>query len=218
MSCYDFISSDLAGDISDGSGFFWTLENSGGMDDVDLVKFVNKMHKVRAAVLDRNVTAQAHTLEIPVDASMQMLEKLRSDMYEDFMLLDVEKALAGDKTATSIRLAYQPQDDKCGDFEYCIRDFIARLLKLLGIDDEPSFQWNRIANHMEETQMVMMAANELDSETILDKLPWITPEEAEEILKRRAADDLGRFDGDNPRNGGNEAEEGDGKNEGSGGL
>ena len=138
---------------------------------------------------------------------MRMLELLRSDMYEDFMLLDIAKALAGDKTATSIRMAYQQQDDKCGDFEYCIRDFIVRLLELLGIEDEPSFQWNRIANQMEETQMVMMAAAELDSETILNKLPWITPEEAEEILKRKAAEDLGRFNGNDPQDGGNETEE-----------
>lgn len=44
--------------------------------------------------------------------------------------------------------------------------------------------------------MVMMAAEELDSEAILDKLPWITPEEAEEILKRKAVEDLERFDGE----------------------
>lgn len=209
IDCYDFISSDLAGDISDSNGFFWTLSNAQGMDDVDLMKFVKKMNVVRAAALGRDVTAEAHTLEIPVEASMRMLELLRSDMYQDFMLLDIDKALAGDKTATSIRMAYQQQDDKCGDFEYCIRDFIARLLKLLGIEDEPSFQWNRVANQMEETQMVMMAAEELDSEAILSKLPWITPEEAEEILKRRAAEDLGRFDGNNPQDGGNEAEEGE---------
>lgn len=208
IDCYDFISSDMAGDISDSNGFFWTLNNAPGMDDVDLVKFVKKMNAVRAAALPREVTAEAHTLEIPVEASMRMLEKLRSDMYEDMMLLDVEKALSGDKTATSIRMAYQAQDDKCGDFEYCIRDFIARLLNLLGIEAEPSFQWNRVANHMEETQMVMMAASELDNAAILAKLPWITPEEAEEILKRKAADDLGRFDGNNPQDGGNEVEEG----------
>lgn len=207
IDCYDFISSDLAGDISDSNGFFWTLNNAQGMDDVDLVKFVKKMNVVRAAALGRDVTAEAHTLEIPVEASMRMLELLRSDMYQDFMLLDIEKALAGDKTATSIRMAYQQQDDKCGDFEYCIRDFIGRLLNLLGIDDEPSFQWNRVANHMEETQMVMMAANELDSEAILDKLPWITPEEAEEILNRRAAEDLGRFGGNNKQQGNEIGEE-----------
>lgn len=215
IDCYDFIASDLAGDISDSNGFYWTLNNAQGMNDVDLVKFINKMRKVRAAVLDRGITAEAHTLEIPVEASMRMLERLRSDMYEDFMLLDIEKTLAGDKTATSIRMAYQPQDDKCGDFEYSIRDFIGRVLNLLGIEDEPSFQWNRVANQMEETQMVMMAAAELDSEAILAKLPWITPEEAEKILKRKAAEDLGRFEGNSRQAGGNEPEEGERKKDAS---
>lgn len=209
IDCYDFISSDLAGDISDSNGFFWTLNNAQGMDDVDLVRFVKRMNVVRAAALGRDVTAEPHTLEIPVEASMRMLELLRSDMYEDMMLLDVTKALTSDMTATAIRFSYQSQDDKSGDLEYCIRDFIARLLELLGIEDEPSFQWNRIANQMEETQMVMMAAAELDSETILNKLPWITPEEAEEILKRKAAEDLDRFDSNNPQSGGNEPEEGE---------
>lgn len=116
-----------------------------------------------------------------MDANEKLLDRLRSDMYEDFMLMDTEKALSGNMTATAIRLAYQAQDDKCGDFEYRIREFIGQLLDLLGTKDEPSFQWNRIANQMEETQMVMMAATELDSQAILDRM---------------AADDLGRFDGE----------------------
>jgi hypothetical protein len=108
------------------------------------------------------------------------------------MLVDTEKALSGNMTATAIRLAYQPQDDKCGDFEYCIREFIARLFKLIGVEDEPSFRWNRIANQTEETNMVLAAANYLDDEAVLKHLPWITPEEATEIMKRRAADELTR--------------------------
>ena len=89
-------------------------------------------------------------------------------------------------------MAYQQQDDKCGDFEYCLRDFISRLLALLGIDDEPSFRWNRIANQTEETQMVLSAANYLDDEAVLAHLPWLTPEEAEALLKRKAAEEIER--------------------------
>ena len=121
------------------------------------------------------------------------MNRLRSDMYEDFMLMDTEKALSGNMTATAIRLAYQAQDDKCGDFEYCIREFIGNLLALIGIEDEPSFKWNRIANQTEETQMIMLAANYLDDEAILNKLPWITPEEVEEIMKRKSAEDITRL-------------------------
>ena len=65
-----------------------------------------------------------------------------------------------------------------------IREFIDHILQLAGIDDEPSFKWNRIANQAEETQMVMMAAAHLDDEAILKHLPWMTPEEVEETLER----------------------------------
>ena len=40
--------------------------------------------------------------------------------------------------------------------------------------------------------MVLLAANYLDDETILNKLPWLTQEEVTEILKRKAAEDIER--------------------------
>lgn len=211
IDCYDFISSDLAGDISDSNGFFWTLNNAQGMDDVDLVKFVKRMNVVRAAALGRDVTAEAHTLEIPVEASMRMLDKLRDDMYEDMMLLDVAKALTSDMTATAIRFAYQPQDDKCGDFEYCIRDFISRLFKLVGVEDEPTFSWNRIANQTEEIQAILMLAPHVPREYLVKKLLAVLGDSdlVEDILDQLAADDLGRFDGNNLQDGGNDSEEGE---------
>lgn len=193
IDCYDFISSGMANNIDETSVFYWTLENAGGMDDVDLANFVNRMKELKAVVLDRGVTAEAHTLSVPVEANEALLDRLKNDMYENMMLMNPEKALSGNMTATAIRLAYQQQDDKCGDFEYCIRDFIGKLLNLFGIKDEPSFKWNRIANQTEETQMVMLAALYLDDEAVLKHLPWLTPEEVEEIMKRKAAEDLERL-------------------------
>lgn len=37
--------------------------------------------------------------------------------------------------------------------------------------------------------MVLAAANYLDDEAVIKHLPWMTPEEAEELLKRRAAEE-----------------------------
>ena len=45
---------------------------------------------------------------------------------------------------------------------------------------------------VEETQMVLSAANYLDDEAVIKHLPWMTPEEAEELLKRRAAEEIDR--------------------------
>lgn len=194
IDCYDFIKSGLANDIDDTSGFYWTLKNTGGMDDIDLQKFIERMKVVRAASLDEDVQAEAHTLDIPTEARSKMLEILKEDLYEDFQIVNVRDLASGSKTATEIRAAYQPMDDKCGDFEYCIREFISSLFALIGIEDEPSFKWNRVANQTEETEMVMTAAQYLDDEAVLNHLPWITPEEAIEILKRRDTEDLERLD------------------------
>ena len=190
IDCYDFIKSGMANSIDDTSVFYWTLEGTGGMDDADLAEFVKRMKELKAVVLDRGTKAESHTLSIPVEANKLMLDYLKNDMYEDFMLLNPAQILSGNMTATAIRMAYQPQDDKCGDFEFYIRDFIGKLLALIGIDDEPSIRWNRIANQTEETQMVMMAAQYLDEETLLNKLPWLTPEEARTVMERRSAEEM----------------------------
>ena len=195
IDCYDYIKSGLANDIDDTSGFYWVLKNTGGMDEVDLKKFVERMKVVKAATVDSDegVSAEAHTLDIPTEARETMLNRLKADLYEDFQLINVKDITGGNQTATAIRAMYQPQDDKCGDFEYCIIDFIYNLLDLLGIDDEPTFKWNRIANQAEETQMVLSAAQFLDDEHILKHLPWLTPEEVDEVLLNRDIEEVSRM-------------------------
>ena len=196
IDCYDFVKSGLANEIDDTSGIYWVLKNSGGMDDVDIARFLDRMRTLRAATVDSDDGggAEAHTLDVPYQAREAMLTRLRSDLYEDFQLVDMDKIMSGNLTATAIRMGYQSQDDKCGDFEYCIRDFIGKLLALLGIEDTPSFQWNRIANQLEETQMVLMAANYLDDESILRHLPWVLPEEVDEIMQRRDEEGVSRVE------------------------
>ena len=194
IDCYDYIKSGMANDIDDTSGFYWVLKNSGGMDDIDIAKFRERMHTVKAAVLDDdNAAAEAHTLEVPTEAREKMLELLKADLYEDFQIVNVEALSATAKTATEIRAAYQPMDDKCGDFEYFLIDAIQSVLALAGIDDEPSFKWNRIANQTEETNMIMSAAAILGDELTLKKLPFLTPEEVEDRLRDMGNEAMSRF-------------------------
>lgn len=181
IDCYDFIQSGLANNIDETSVFYWTLKGTGGMNDADLAQFVHKMKQLKAAVLDRGVEAESHTIDVPVEANKVLLEKLKEDLYESFMLMNPSKALGGNITATAIRLAYQQQDDKCGDFEYCIRDFLSNLLGLLGIDDEPHFKWNRIANQTEEIQNIMTEWPLIGDDAALELLPNLTPEMVEQI-------------------------------------
>ena len=118
--------------------------------------------------------------------------KISDDLYRDFQMLDVTKLQGGQKTATEINAAYQSMDNKVDQFEYCVIDFLQALFKIVGIEDEPSFTRSKVTNQLEQTQMVLLAANYLDDETILNKLPWLTQEEVAGILKRKAAEDIER--------------------------
>lgn len=193
LDCYDLIKSGFANNIEQAAEIYWLIKNAGGMDDIDLTQFLERMRTVNAANLPDGVEADAHTMEIPTEAREKMLALLKNDLYEDFQIVDVKALSAGNKTATEIRAAYQPMDDKCGDFEYFLIDAIQGILALAGIDDEPTFHYNRIANQTEETNMVISAAAYLGDELTLRKLPFLTPEEIDDRIKEMGNEAINRF-------------------------
>ena len=196
IDCYDFIKSGFANQIDDTSGVYWILKNTGAMDDKDLAQFVQRMKSVKATMVDGSdgTAAEAHTLDVPVEARKTMLDILRRDLYEDAQMLDVAALAGAEKTATEISASYQPQDNKCSDFEYFLIAFIRQICAVAGVENpDPSFTWNKVINQAEETSMILSAAEFLDDETTLRHLPWILPEEVPEILKRRDEADLKRM-------------------------
>lgn len=194
IDCYDLIKSGFANDLDDASQIYWTINNAGGVDDVDLATFIQRMKTVRAACVDDpTAKPEAHTLDVPYAAREAMLDRIKKDLYRDAQVLDVEALSASAKTATEIRAAYQPMDNATDGFEYCVKEFLAGIFALAGIEDEPTFTRDRIANRMEHTQMVMMAAQYLDDETILKKLEWLSDEEVEAAMKRKEEMDSRRL-------------------------
>lgn len=193
IDCYDLIKSGFANTVDDASVIYWTISNAGGMDEIDMARFKESMRRIGVGLVDDDgAKAEAHTLTIPVEAREALLSRISDDLYRDFQMLDVTKLQGGQKTATEINAAYQPMDNKVDQFEYCVIDFLQALFKIVGIEDDPSFTRSKVTNQLEQTQMVLLAANYLDDETILNKLPWLTQEEVAEILKRKAAEDIER--------------------------
>lgn len=191
---YDLIQSGFANDLDDASQIYWTITNSGGMDDIDLAKFIERMKVVKAAVVDENgSTATAHTLEIPFAARQAGLQDLRDSLYRDAMALDTDKISAGNVTATAINAAYENLNLKCDGYEYCIVKFIKGILALIGVEDAPTFKRTKMVNMSEETQMVLSAAQYLDDETILNLLPFLNIDQVDTILEKRDAEELNRF-------------------------
>ena len=142
---YDLIQSGLANDLDDASQIYWTLQNAGGMDDIDLAAFLQHMKTVKAAIVDDDgAKAEAHTIDVPYQARQAGLQDLRDSLYRDAMALDTDKITAGNVTATAINAAYDNLNLKCDDFEACVTAFIKEILALIGVDDAPTYKRSKL--------------------------------------------------------------------------
>ena len=195
IDCYDLIESGFANDVDDASLIYWTISNAGGMDDIDLAQFIQHMKTVKAAVMSDEAKAEAHTMDVPSEARETYLTRLEKDLIKDAMALDTDAIASGNTVATAIRAAYEPLNEKTDDYEYCIIEFIQNILELAGIDDDPTFKRSMIVNMSEETNMVLAAAQYLDDETILKHLPFISPDEIDNILDNLVREEANRYDG-----------------------
>lgn len=170
IDAYDLIKSGYANDLDDASQIYWTIQNAGGMDDIDLVQFLERLKTVRVAQVDSGAQVQSHTTEPPYGGREAILERLRADMYDDFMALDTKAIAGGAVTATQIEAAYEPLNQKADKFEYQVTKFIGGILKIAGIDDVPSYTRSKMVNKDEEVALVIQSAMYLSEEYVVEKI------------------------------------------------
>ena len=201
IDAYDLIKSGFANDLDDASMIYWTITNAGGMDDVDLAQFLERMKVVKAAVVgddaSGNAKAEAHTLDVPYQSREAYLTRLEADMYKDAMALDTTQIAAGQVTATQIEAAYEPLNEKCDMYEYCINEFIQGILAVFGIEDSPSFVRSKMANKSEDIQALLSGAEYLSQTYITEKLLTILGDidKVDDVLNQIADESITRFSG-----------------------
>ena len=196
IDCYDLIKSGFANTVDEASIVYWTIQNAGGMDDVDLADFVNHLRTVKAAVVDQNgASAESHTIDAPYESREALLDRLDKDLYKDAMALDTERIAGGAVTATQIRAAYENLNAKCDDFEYQVLDFVEGIMAVAGIDDEPTFTRSILVNQEETANLVLQAAPYLTEDYVTTKVLELLGDgdKAEEILRQIGADELERI-------------------------
>ena len=197
IDCYDLIKSGFANDLDDASQIYWVIQNAGGMGDIDLAKFIERMKTVKAAVVESDgAKAEAHTIDVPYNARQALLDRISSDLYRDAMALDTAEIAGGAVTATQILAAYEPLNSKTDDFEYCVHDFLDEILRLAGIENEkPTFTRSMLLNKGDEIDGVLKSAQYLDPEYVTRKLLTIQGDGdmADDMIKMMQADELDRF-------------------------
>ena len=196
IDSYDLIRSGFANDLSDCTQIYWLIENCAGMTDEDLQRFRDKLkiqHVAEVGTGEDGVKVTPYTQEIPFAARQAYLSDIRKGIYEDFGALDVHEVDA-DSTNDHLEAAYQPLDENADDFEYQVITFVQQILRLAKLpEDTPVFKRNRISNTREQVEIVAMEAEYLDDETILKKLPNITPDEVQTILEAKAQENANRY-------------------------
>ena len=192
----DMVLSGFVNDIHDIPQVYWLISGAMGMSEGDKRQLLDRLILQHMAVVDgENSNIQGYTQDIPYEAREKCLDRLRSKMYEKYGGFDVHTIEAG-ATNDHIDAGYWPMDEEADDFEYEIIDFVQAILEMMGETEgtTPIFKRNRVSNQYEQTQMVMLAAPNLDDQTILEKLPFITVDEVDDILARKDGESFSRFD------------------------
>ena len=205
LDAYDLMASNLINNVDDGNLIYWVLKNMGGMDDIDDVKFVERLKTLHVAHADGDAdgSIEPHTLEAPFGANENALERLKTQLFDDFMALDVKQIASGAVTATQIKAAYEPLNAKADMFEYQVTEAIEGILALIGIDDEPSYTRSMIANKSEEVQTLLQSAEYLSDDYVTRKIIELYGDidKVEDILAQRQEEEMNRYqpeDGEQP--------------------
>ena len=209
IDAYDMILSGFCNDVVDIPQVYWLISGAMGMTDADKRQLLDRLILQHMAVVDgENSSIQGFTQDIPVEAREKSLKQLKNQMYEDWGGFDVHTVEAG-ATNDHIDAGYWPMDEEADSFEYEVIEFVQQILAMMGVEDTPLFKRNRVSNQKEQTEMVMMAANEIDHQTLLEKMPWITVDEVDTILERMDAESYGRFEDEDKQPQEDEEDEGD---------
>lgn len=194
IDAYDFILNGWEDDL-DNAQLYWIISGAGGMDDPELLQFLDRLKTVKAAAPADGQTVTPVSVEIPVAARETLLTRLEKQLYRDAMIMNPEDIASGATTATQIRAAYERQNVKADQFEYCIHDFLDGLLAVAGKEDEATFTRSTIVNVQEEVQTVVMAASYLTDEYVTRKVLTLLGDgdQADEILQSIDANDSERL-------------------------
>lgn len=194
IDAYDFILNGFEDDL-DNAQIYWIIKGAGGMDDPSLMQFLDRLHTVKAAAPMDGQEVTPVEVSIPYEAREKLLDRIEKQLYKDAMIMDPDSIAAGAATATQIKAAYERQNNKADQFEYCVHKFLNRLCKVAGVENTASFTRSLVVNVQEEVTTVLSAAQYLDSEYVTRKILTLLGDgdQAEDVLRRMAEEDQERL-------------------------
>lgn len=195
IDAVDLISSGYCNDIDEANLIFWTVTNAGGMSDEDLSQVMHKLKNLHMTQIDYDGQIQSHVIEPTFEGREAILDRLEKKLYKDAMALNTYDLASGAVTATQVKAAYEPLNEKLDIIEAQMTAFINGLLKIAGVSDKPTYTRSIIVNKAEEIQSVIAGAMYLSSDYVTQKILTLLGDKDAlvEVQRGIAEDTIDRF-------------------------
>ncbi|MBE5769491.1 MAG: phage portal protein [Clostridiales bacterium] len=187
IDAYDNILSDFGDNLDRANDVYWVLNNFGGTSD-DIAEMLEEINRIKAVAnlsdgTGNAATAEPHTIEVPYHARQSALQLLEKELYQDYMALDMDALTGSSLTNVAIHCATANLNLKADRYEWQVRQFISRLIDLLGLPAAAvSFRRQWIANESEMVADIAAMRPDIDRRTALQLNPYIRPEDIPALL------------------------------------
>jgi len=191
IDAYDLIKNGFENDL-DTAQIYWIVKGAGGMDNQDLVQFLDRLVTNKIASVDGEQEIEAHEINLPYQAREALLDRIEKDLYRDYMALNTDEIKSGSVVNAQIKAAYEAMNSKADKYEYQIIEFLDNLLTIAGINDEPTFTRSMLVNGAELINILIQSAEYLSKEYITTKILTILGDAdlVEEVLRQMDAEEL----------------------------
>lgn len=172
IDCYDLIESGFANTVEEASYIYWAISNAEGMHEMDLAKFVERIHTLHTAFAGggNGAHAEPHSIEAPYSSRTALLNELREALFYSFKAFDAKQIQSSGAVIAQIDAAYESLDQKASEYEDNIFEFLDGIMAVTGIEDTPTLTRSKISNTGEQIGNILQAADHLTDDYVTKKI------------------------------------------------
>jgi hypothetical protein len=167
---------------------YWILNNYSVTQEeaIQMIEDIVKLGIVSAK--DDHLNAEAKAFEFPSESVEKAIEIIERAITNDFGGVYIKDVVGGSQTNVALNIAFDNFMNKIARYEWQPFVFIQSLMEVIGLTatENISLKYETPRNMKEFTDMVINASEYLDEQTVLEKLPFVSVDEVDVILKRKA--------------------------------
>lgn len=196
IDAYTIVESGLIDGTENLKQVYLALDNfQGTIEEAVEIKSIFEKLGIAASNGETYATARPETISIQHDAHQFVLKNLRENIYDDYMGYDTKEITGGSLTNVAIKSALRNHLVKVGYWEQNeVVETVRGILDIMGLQSEAiNYKFDIFINDLEQTQMILDAVVQigLPKRYALSKLPFVSPDEIDEIYSEMELEETG---------------------------